>query len=148
MAHDIKQICWGASKIQELREIYPRSGQGAAFGRYPILRRRLWGLIQRSRRWVIFQGVDDTLVVPGNFYRRGVAVRLLQPTGIDSLFRCERCIPGPIQKCFERCITYDNLVSNQFAGLNASVMPGTLQDSLSFLAVVFEQQTELQPTEI
>ena len=37
---------------------------------------------------------------------------------------------------------------NQFTGLNAITVPGTLRDSLILLAVVFEQQTELQPTQI
>src|SRR5208283_5129865 len=41
-----------------------------------------------------------------------------------------------------------NLVSNQFTGLNGIVVPGTLRDSLALLAVVLEQQTELNPTEI
>ena len=41
-----------------------------------------------------------------------------------------------------------NLISNQFTGLNAVVVPGTLRDSLFLLAVVLEQQSELQPTEI
>jgi TnpA family transposase len=37
---------------------------------------------------------------------------------------------------------------NQFTGLNGIVVPGTLRDSLVLLAVVLEQQTELNPTEI
>jgi Tn3 transposase DDE domain len=41
-----------------------------------------------------------------------------------------------------------NLASNQFTGLNAITVPGTLRDSLVLLAVVLEQQTELQPTQI
>jgi hypothetical protein len=41
-----------------------------------------------------------------------------------------------------------NLTSNQFTGLNAITVPGTLRDSLVLLAVVLEQQTELQPTQI
>jgi TnpA family transposase len=45
-------------------------------------------------------------------------------------------------------VTYYNLVSNQFTGLNGIVVPGTLRDSLVLLAVVLEQQTELNPTEI
>ena len=45
-------------------------------------------------------------------------------------------------------MTYYNLVSDQFTGLNAIVIPGTLRDSLFLLAVVLEQQTELNPTEI
>src|SRR5580692_2172795 len=45
-------------------------------------------------------------------------------------------------------VTYYNLVSNQFTGLNGIAVPGTLRDSLVLLAVVLEQQTELQPTQI
>jgi TnpA family transposase len=48
----------------------------------------------------------------------------------------------------QRGVTWYNLVSNQFSGLNAVTVPGTLKDSLSILAVVLEQQTELQPTQI
>jgi hypothetical protein len=49
---------------------------------------------------------------------------------------------------YERGVTYYNLMSNQFTGLNTIVVPGTLRDSLFLLAVVLEQQTEVQPTEI
>lgn len=56
--------------------------------------------------------------------------------------------PNPKYFGYERGVTYYNLVSDQFTGLNAIVVPGTLGDSLSLLAVVLEQQTELQPTEI
>jgi TnpA family transposase len=45
-------------------------------------------------------------------------------------------------------VTWYNLLSNQFSGLNAITVPGTLRDSLVLLAVVLEQETELQPTEI
>jgi TnpA family transposase len=57
---------------------------------------------------------------------------------------------GPNPKYFGigRGVTYYNLVSNQFTGLNAITVPGTLRDSLVLLAVVLEQQTELQPTQI
>src|SRR3982750_3801693 len=41
-----------------------------------------------------------------------------------------------------------NLISDQFSGLNAITVPGILRDSLVLLAVVLEQQTELQPTQI
>jgi TnpA family transposase len=40
------------------------------------------------------------------------------------------------------------LISDQFSGLNHITVPGTLRDSLILLAVVLEQQTELQPTQI
>jgi TnpA family transposase len=57
---------------------------------------------------------------------------------------------GPNPKYFGvgRGVTYYNLVSDQFTGLNAIVVPGTLRDSLVLLALVLEQQTELTPTQI
>ncbi|GLR77431.1 Tn3 family transposase [Azospirillum palustre] len=57
---------------------------------------------------------------------------------------------GPNPKYFgsERGVTYYNLVSDQFTGLNAITVPGTLRDSLVLLSVVLEQETDLEPTEI
>ena len=57
---------------------------------------------------------------------------------------------GPNSKYFgsQRGVTWYNLVSNQFSGLNAITVPGTLRDSLVLLAVVLEQQTDLQPTQV
>jgi TnpA family transposase len=57
---------------------------------------------------------------------------------------------GPNPRYFgqERGVTFYNLVSDQFTGLNGITVPGTLRDSLTLLSVVLEQQTELQPTEI
>jgi TnpA family transposase len=57
---------------------------------------------------------------------------------------------GPNPKYFGigRGVTYYNLISDQFTGLNAITVPGTLRDSLVLLAVVLEQQTEFQPTNI
>jgi TnpA family transposase len=49
---------------------------------------------------------------------------------------------------FGRGVTWYNLISDQCSGLNAITVPGTLRDSLILLAVVLEQQTELQPTKI
>lgn len=45
-------------------------------------------------------------------------------------------------------VTYYNLVSDQFTGLHAITVPGTLRDSLVLLSVLLEQETELQPTQI
>jgi len=46
-------------------------------------------------------------------------------------------------------MTWYNLLSDQFTGLNAIPVPGTpLRDSLVLFAVVLEQQTELKPTRI
>ena len=56
--------------------------------------------------------------------------------------------PNPIYFGIGRGLTWYNLLSNQFSGLNAIAVPGTLRDSLILLAVVLEQQTDLQPTQI
>ena len=57
---------------------------------------------------------------------------------------------APNPKYFNRGrgVTWYNLLSDQCTGLNAITVPGTLRDSLVLLAVVLEQQTELQPTQI
>jgi TnpA family transposase len=56
--------------------------------------------------------------------------------------------PNPKYFGIGRGVTYYNLVSDQFTGLHGITVPGTLRDSLMLLAVVLEQQTELQPTQI
>ena len=55
---------------------------------------------------------------------------------------------GPNPKYFgrERGVTYYNMTSDQYTGLNGVVVPGTLRDSLVLLSVVLEQETELKPT--
>lgn len=57
---------------------------------------------------------------------------------------------GPNPRYFGqgRGVTWYNLASDQYTGLNGVVVPGTLRDSLVLLAVVLEQDTALQPTEI
>ncbi|EPM90638.1 Tn5045 transposase [Pseudomonas syringae pv. actinidiae ICMP 19068] len=56
--------------------------------------------------------------------------------------------PNPKYFNLGRGVTWYNLLSDQRTGLNAITVPGTLRDSLVLLAVVLEQQTELQPTQI
>lgn len=57
---------------------------------------------------------------------------------------------GPNPKYFghKKGITWYNLLSDQLCGLNDFPVPGTLKDSMSLLAIVLEQQTEIQPIEI
>jgi TnpA family transposase len=57
---------------------------------------------------------------------------------------------GPNPRYFgrERGVTWYNLASDQYTGLNAATVPGTLRDSLNLLAVVLEQETDLSPVEI
>lgn len=56
--------------------------------------------------------------------------------------------PNPKYFGYGQGVTWYNLMSDQCTGLNAITVPGTLRDSLILLAVVLEQQTELQPTQI
>ena len=56
--------------------------------------------------------------------------------------------PNPKYYGFSKGLTWYNMMSDQFTGLNGIPVPGTLRDSLVLLAVVLEQQTELQPTQI
>lgn len=56
--------------------------------------------------------------------------------------------PNPKYYGIGHGVTWYNLLSNQFSGLNGIVVPGTLRDSLILLAVLLEQQTDLQPTQI
>jgi TnpA family transposase len=57
---------------------------------------------------------------------------------------------GPNPKYFGqgRSLTWNNLLSNQFSGLNGLVVPGTLRDSLVLLALLLEQETELEPSKL
>ena len=57
---------------------------------------------------------------------------------------------GPNPKYYgqARGVTWYNMLSNQFSGLNGAVVPGTLRDSLVILALLLEQETELDPQEI
>ena len=56
---------------------------------------------------------------------------------------------GPNPKYFgqSRGVTWYNPMSEQFSGLNAIVVPGALRDSLVLLALLLEQETELEPME-
>ena len=56
--------------------------------------------------------------------------------------------PNPKYFGIGRGVTYYNLVSDQFTGLHGITVPGTLRDSLLLLALILDQQTELQPTQI
>ena len=57
---------------------------------------------------------------------------------------------GPNPKYFGvgRGVTWYNLISDQFTGLNDITVPGTMRDSLVLLSVVLDQQTDLQSTQI
>ncbi len=69
-------------------------------------------------------------------------VRLVVPS------RAVHAGPNPRYFGIGRGITYYNLMSDQFTGLNAVVVPGTLKDSLVILGLLLGQETELEPAEI
>lgn len=77
---------------------------------------------------------DDTLTAAG--------MRFVVP------IRTVHARPNPKYFGQLKGVTWYNLLSDQFTGLNAITTPGTLRDSLVLLAVVLEQQTELKPTQI
>ncbi len=47
-----------------------------------------------------------------------------------------------------RGVTWYNMLSYQYSGLGAMAVPGTLRDSLAILALLLEQETELDPPQI
>ncbi len=57
---------------------------------------------------------------------------------------------GPNPKYFKegRGVTWYNLISDQYSGINDIVVLGTFRDSLVILAVVLEQQTDQMPYQI
>lgn len=57
---------------------------------------------------------------------------------------------GPNARYFGqgRGVTWYNMLSDQYSGLGATVVPGTLRDSLSILALLLDQETELDPVQI
>ena len=57
---------------------------------------------------------------------------------------------GPNPKYFGqgRSVTWYNMLSDQYAGLGDLVVPGTLRDSLFILALLLDQETEIDPSEI
>lgn len=76
--------------------------------------------------------------------------RFSVPLRLEPLVPVRTVHAGPNPKYFGvgRGVTWYNLISDQFSGLNDITVPGTLRDSLLLLAVVLEQQTNLQPTQI
>lgn len=62
----------------------------------------------------------------------------------DMPVRTFHAAPNPKYFNRGRGVTWYNLLSDQRTGLNGITVPGTLHDSLILLAVVLEQQTELQ----
>lgn len=120
----------------------------------PALRRdRLMWVDQNYLRDDTLEGANAILVAAQN---RIALARIWGGGDVASADGMRFLVPvrsvhaGPNPKYFNRGrgVTWYNLLSDQGSGLNAITVPGTLRDSLVLLAVVLEQQTELQPTQI
>ncbi len=91
-------------------------------------------------------GDDAEPYRPGRWGRGDVT----SANGMRFLVPARTIHAAPNPKYFNRGrgVTWYNLLSDQRTGLNAITVPGTFRDSLVLLAVVLEQQTELQLTQI
>lgn len=125
----------------------------------PLVRQDIPALKRDRLAWVDQNYVREDTLIAANATLVAAQSRIAQAWGggeVASADGLRFVVPvrtvhaGPNPKYFGtgRGVTWYNLVSDQFTGLNAITVPGTLRDSLILLAVVLEQQTELQPTQI
>ena len=130
-------------------------------GMEPLLRNDVPALRRSRLSWVNQNFVRNETIAEANaslvatqnnipFMRAWGGREVASADGLRFVVPVRTIHAGPNPKYFgyERDINYYNLVSDQFTGLNAIVVPGTLRDSLVLLAVVLEQPTELTPIEI
>ena len=128
-------------------------------GVVPLVRGDVASLTRERLTWIAQNYVrDETLVAANAKLIAAQSVLLLaqrwgggevaSADGMRFVVHVKTVHTGPNPKYFGvgRGVTYYNLVSDQFTGLHATTVPGTLRDSLVLPSVVLEQQTELQPT--
>jgi len=127
----------------------------------PLIRQDIPALRRERLAWVDQNYLrDDTLVAANailvtaqshiELARTWGGGEVASADGIRFVVPVHTVSAGPNPKYFGvgRGVTWYNLVSDQCSGLNAITVSGTLRDSLILLAVVLEQQTDLQPTQI
>ena len=130
-------------------------------GPEPLIRGDVAALKRERLSWVDQNYVRDDTLTAANAMLVNAQSRLVLATlwgggevasadGIRFVVPVRTVHAGPNPKYFGvgRGVTWYNLISDQFSGLNDITVPGTLRDSLILLAVVLEQQTDLQPTQI
>jgi len=130
-------------------------------GMEPLIRNDIAALKRDRLSWVDQNYVrDDTLTTANGLLvsaqSRLALARLWGGGEVASADGMRFVVPvrtvhaGPNPKYFGvgRGVTWYNMLSDQFSGLNDITVPGTLRDSLTLLAVLLEQQTDLQPTQI
>lgn len=127
----------------------------------PLIRPEIAALKRDRLSWVSQNYLRDSTITDANaiLVKRHSQIPLVNHWGdgeIASADGMRFVVPvktvhaGPNPKYFGlgKGVTWYNLLSDQLSGLNDLPIPGTLRDSLSLLAVVLDQQTELQPAMI
>ena len=120
----------------------------------PALRRsRLSWVKQNFVRAETLTAANTTLVTAQNEIQLARAWGGDEVASADSLrfvvpVRTTHSGPNPRYFGRERGVTWYNLGSDQYTGLGAITVPGTLRDSLNLLALVLEQETDFSPVEI
>lgn len=130
-------------------------------GSEPLIRRDVQALRRDRLAWVNQNYLRDETLVAANallvtaqsqipLARAWGGGDVASADGMRFVVPVRTIYAGPNPKYFGvgRGVTWYNLLSDQCSGLNAITVTGTLRDSLILLAVVLEQQTDLQPTEI
>jgi len=130
-------------------------------GPEPLIRHDVQALRRERLSWVNQNYIRDDTLIAANAILVSAQNRVLlahawgggDVASADGMrfivpVRTVHASPNPKYFGYGRGITWYNLLSDQCSGLNAITVPGTLRDSLILLAVVLEQQTELQPTKI
>lgn len=130
-------------------------------GPEPLIRQDIQALRRERLAWVNQNYLRDDTLVAANVIlvaaQSSIALakawgggEVASADGMRFVVPVRTVYAGPNPKYFGvgRGVTWYNLLSDQCSGLNAITVPGTLRDSLILLAVVLEQQTDLQPTEI
>lgn len=136
-------------------------GQACNTGPVPLIRSEVPALKRDRLSWVDQNYLRDETITAANAVLVGAQSRIelalawgggevASADGMRFVVPVRTVHAGPNPKYFGpgRGVTWYNLISDQFSGLNAVTVPGTMRDSLVLLAVVLEQQTELQPTQI
>lgn len=136
-------------------------GEAMNTGIEPLVRNDIPALRRDRLSWIGQNYLRNETIVPSNAVlvaaQNGIA--LAQIWGGGDVASCDgirfvvpvRTIhagPNPKYYGFSKGLTWYNMMSDQCTGLNGIPVPGTLRDSLVLLAVVLEQQSGLQPSQI
>lgn len=137
-------------------------GEAMNIGVEPLANPDISALRRDRLSWVLQNYIRSETITPGNAMLVAEQNRIelarvawgggevASADGIRFVVPLRTVHAGPNPEYFGlgKGMTFYNMMSNQFTGLNGIPVAGTLRDSLVLLAVVLEQQTELQPFQI